>query len=182
MFSLQLSHQTIEYTIKKSARAKRMRITIKRNSALTVTIPKYVSYKAGEQFVQQKSTWIARILQTPSKSELLLPEVIDWKEHKGSALALVQTLITKYQEVYPYKYTSISINNPAGRWGSCSSKGRLNFNYRIKFLPSELAEYIVVHELCHLKQMNHSLRFWALVAKAFPNYQELRKTLRKIHY
>jgi predicted metal-dependent hydrolase len=64
------------------------------------------------------------------------------------------------------------------RWGSCSRKGNLNFNYKLIQLPQELADYIVVHELCHLKQFNHSHAFWNLIAETIPNHIELRKILK----
>ncbi|NBS67881.1 M48 family peptidase [bacterium] len=69
---------------------------------------------------------------------------------------------------------------PTGRtrWGSCSKRGNLNFNYRILFLPPHLADYLIVHELCHLKEFNHSPRFWALVAQGCPNYHACKKELR----
>ena len=74
----------------------------------------------------------------------------------------------------------IAIRNTKSRWGSCSSKGNLNFNYRIVFLPAGLADYLIVHELCHLKEFNHSPRFWDLVRLAVPDYKKLRKELRGV--
>jgi hypothetical protein len=72
------------------------------------------------------------------------------------------------------------IKNTSSRWGSCSRLGNLNFNYKIVFLPPELQDYLVVHELCHLGQFNHSQSFWNLVKKTIPEYLRLRKNLRDI--
>lgn len=72
----------------------------------------------------------------------------------------------------------ITIRNTKSRWGSCSKKGNLNFNYRIVFLPPDLADYLVVHELCHLGEFNHSEKFWKLVSMAILDYKERRKELK----
>jgi predicted metal-dependent hydrolase len=72
----------------------------------------------------------------------------------------------------------VAIKNMKSRWGSCSSKGNLNFHYRVAFLPEELLDYVIVHELCHLKLFNHSKAFWNLVAEKSPNYSQLRKQLQ----
>ncbi len=100
-------------------------------------------------------------------------------EHKEKALALVQNRIEYFNNIYGFKYHKISIKNQRTLWGSCSRKGNLNFNYKIALLPPQSADYIIVHELCHLQEFNHSRKFWDLVVKAIPAYREVRKTLRK---
>ena len=77
-------------------------------------------------------------------------------------------------------YEKVTIRNQKGRWGSCSSKGNLNFNYRLHYLPQELMDYVVVHELSHRVYMNHSPEFWALVQRYMPNYKECQRKLREI--
>lgn len=74
----------------------------------------------------------------------------------------------------------VTIRNQRRRWGSCSSLGNLNFNYRLMFLPSHLSDYVVVHELCHLKELNHRPAFWFEVAKIIPSYKECEAELRLI--
>jgi predicted metal-dependent hydrolase len=88
--------------------------------------------------------------------------------------------IIYFNSFYNFKYNKIFIKNHQRRWGSCSSKRNLNFNYKIIFLPERLQNYLIVHELCHLKEMNHSKGFWALVAKTIPDYEKLNKQLKKI--
>lgn len=173
---------SFDYELKKSPKAKRIRIAVKKNKAVVVTIPRWIPYLAGELFLTDKADWVHTVLTKKTKNTLELPKLKDWQSHKEPAMKLVKTIIAKYEQHYPYRYNSITIRNPQSRWGSCSSRGNLNFNYRIQFIAKELAEYIVVHELCHLKQMNHSPQFWNLVAKTFPHYRELRKQLRTIHY
>ena len=78
-------------------------------------------------------------------------------------------------------YGRISMRNQKTRWGSCSSNGNLNFNNRLLFVPKELVDYVVVHELVHRKEMNHSNAFWNVVEKYMPDYKERRKKLREYH-
>ena len=75
-------------------------------------------------------------------------------------------------------YGRISIRHQKTKWGSCSSKGNLNFNCLLMLAPEEVRDYVVVHELCHRKQMNHSEVFWAEVERALPNYRDARKWLK----
>lgn len=100
-------------------------------------------------------------------------------EHRTRALELVSSRLTHFNSVYNFSYKKITIKNQFSRWGSCSRKGNLNFNYRIALLAPELADYIIVHELCHLGEFNHSKKFWDLVATTVPNWRELRATLKK---
>ncbi|NBX49499.1 M48 family peptidase, partial [bacterium] len=86
--------------------------------------------------------------------------------------------VAELNQHYGFSYGKISVRNQQTRWGSCSKRGNLNFNYRILFLPPHLADYLIVHELCHLKEFNHSPRFWALVAQGCPNYHACKKELR----
>lgn len=100
-------------------------------------------------------------------------------KHKKFARAVVEERLRHYASRYGFLYNRLAIRNTRSRWGSCSKKGNLNFNYKVALLPEQLRDYVVVHELCHLKEFNHSKNFWALVAQTFPNYQTLRRDLQK---
>lgn len=102
-----------------------------------------------------------------------------WKIHKDHALTLVQEIIKTLPSNFKFEFNHLRVRNQKTRWGSCSSKGNLNFNYRIIYLPYELAEYLVIHELCHLKEMNHSKKYWLLVKTLCPNHKILSKRLKK---
>ena len=100
-------------------------------------------------------------------------------KHKEDARVLINERAEYFSVEYGFKYNRISIRNQKTRWGSCSTKGNLNFNYKIFFLSPEMRDYIIVHELCHLKEFNHSSKFWALVEEITPNYREIRKEIKK---
>lgn len=90
--------------------------------------------------------------------------------HKERARAFVHERLEYWSTHYGCSYGRVAIRNQRTRWGSCSSKQNLNFNYRIVFLPPHLADYIIVHELCHLLELNHGPQFWAHVARTCPEY------------
>jgi predicted metal-dependent hydrolase len=101
-------------------------------------------------------------------------------ENRERARIFVENRISFFNKFYNFNINRIDIKNTKTRWGSCSSKGNLNFNYKIIYLKPELADYLIVHELCHLGEFNHSKRFWALVSKTIPNYDKISYELRKI--
>jgi predicted metal-dependent hydrolase len=100
--------------------------------------------------------------------------------YKEEAQEMILGRLEYYNAFYNFEYKRIAIKNHKSRWGSCSKKGNLNFNYRLVHLPQHLADYVVVHELCHLGEFNHSKRFWALVQKTVPDWRERRRELMKI--
>jgi predicted metal-dependent hydrolase len=100
--------------------------------------------------------------------------------HKEAARQLVVGRVRFFTQHYQFPFGRISIRNQKTRWGSCSKKGNLSFNYKIVTLPPELADYLVVHELCHLKEFNHSPAFWALVAETVPDWRVCRQKLKRV--
>ena len=103
----------------------------------------------------------------------------NYLENKSKALEIVKNRIEYFNTFYNYKWNRIVIRNQKTRWGSCSRRGNLNFNYKIALLPQKSSDYIIVHELCHLGEFNHSQKFWDLVAKTIPDYKGIRRDLRK---
>ena len=98
---------------------------------------------------------------------------------REQARTLVENRLSHFNKMYNFKINRIAIKNTKTRWGSCSSKGNLNFNYKIIYLKPEFADYLIVHELCHLGEMNHSRRFWNLVLKTIPDYAKINKQLKR---
>ena len=99
---------------------------------------------------------------------------------KEEARALVRARVAHFGALYGVMPNKIFIKDLRSRWGSCSERGNLNFNYKLVLLPPPLADYVIVHELCHLREFNHSPKFWALVAHQVPNHRELRTALRSL--
>jgi predicted metal-dependent hydrolase len=130
-----------------------------------------------------KKTFAGMFSNTVFRSRLrrrASPNARHYAEHKEKARELVHARLAHWNEFYKYTYKRVAIRNQRSRWGSCSTQQNLNFNYRLVFLPLELVDYVVVHELCHLAHFNHSQNFWNLVAQAIPDYEkrmfELKKT------
>ena len=154
-----------------------MRLQIHRNGQLVVTVPKNIDHGSIEKFIAEKSTWVAekiRYVNSIKDKVFLNSSKREYKKYKEKALALAENRIAYYNKLYCFNINTIRIKNTKSRWGSCSKKGNLNFSYKIVLLPENLADYIIVHELCHLGEFNHSKRFWELVSKALPNYKELK--------
>lgn len=105
----------------------------------------------------------------------------EFKQYKSRALEIAKQRIAYFNAIYQFKINKVTIKNQRTRWGSCSKKGNLNFNYKIALLPKKLSDYIIVHELCHLKELNHSQKFWNLVAKTIPDYKKIKKQFKKIN-
>jgi predicted metal-dependent hydrolase len=103
----------------------------------------------------------------------------DYARLRVQAKQLVVERLEHFNQFYGFSYKKIFIKNQSTRWGSCSSKSNLNFNYRIITLEPELQDYLVVHELCHLGEMNHGASFWKLVEQTIPNYKTLDHTLKR---
>lgn len=173
------------YTVKKSSQAKRVRITIQLDETVTVTIPSRISFGYAEKFLQSKKAWVQASvekmkLKKASLYKLPKPSISDYKKYKGEALIFAKERLEHFNKHYGFRWRNVTIKNTKSRWGSCSKLQNINFNYRIIFLPPHLADYLVVHELCHLGELNHSPAFWRLVEKTIPNYRDLRNQLNNV--
>ena len=101
------------------------------------------------------------------------------KRYKNAARATFKARTDYYLTITGGSYTSISIRDQKTRWGSCSSRGTLSYNYRLIFAPREVMDYVVVHELCHLTYLNHSKDFWNKVASVMPDYKVHKNWLKE---
>lgn len=181
--SITFNGEVIPYTLRYYSNTRYIRITIKRDGKITVSAPKRASKDVITKSLIGRKEWLL------SKREYYrnlppLPAAEDTKkeyeENKDSALLFVKKKIQMINATYNFSFNEIHIKNQKTIWGSCSRRGNLNFNYKIALIRDELADYIIAHELCHLKEFNHSENFWKLVAQTIPDHKELRKELKTI--
>jgi len=179
---IDLEGQKVEYLLKYSPRAKKQRLTIFCDGRFEVTAPENSNLIEIENFIYEKSRWVLGKIKLflKYKNSLRLPrsDRREYLKYKETARKFVRERLVHFNKIYNFSFSCIGIRNQKTRWGSCSKRGNLNFNYKIVFLPPELADYIIVHELCHLGEFNHSRHFWQLVEIAIPDYRKLRKQIK----
>lgn len=174
----------VSYTLKRSRKAKRMRVAVLCDCSIVVTSPQALPENAILKFIKLKSDWITNKITFFSNldidSDIAIWSKDHFEKHKAEALKVVQKKVRHYSKKHDFAPNQVRVKMLKTKWGSCSKKGNLNFSYKIIFLPSKLQNYIVLHELCHLREMNHSKRFWSLLSTYVPDYKDLRDELRKI--
>ena len=165
------------------SRRKTIAIEVTRDLRVVVKAPYGVSEKEINRFIGEKADWIDKSLrkmqdrqQEAQKGEELTEQ--DIRLLVTRAKRIIPPMVDRYARMMGVTYGNITIRMQKSRWGSCSGKGNLNFNCLLMRAPDEITEYVVVHELCHRKEMNHSDRFWAEVEKILPDYKERRKWLK----
>ena len=145
---------------------------------VVVRAPKRMSDAEIDRFVQSKRDWIETHL---AKVPTAQPKFSGEEIHRlaDEALKRIPERVRHFAPLVGVTYGGITIRNQHTRWGSCSSKGNLNFNCLLMLTPNHVIDYVVVHELCHRLEMNHSARFWAQVERVLPNYRESLQWLRE---
>lgn len=176
---INLGEQNISYSLKTSYKARTLRLEVG-SSGLIVVKPFFISNLFTEKFIKKQSFWILKNL-SKHQDAVVFPKIK--KEEltvlKKKVAKIIISRLEFFNQHYNLKYKRICIRDQKTRWGSCSKAGTLNFNYRLALLPEKLLDYVVVHELCHLKEMNHSVRFWNLVAETLPDFKSQRQALEK---
>ena len=180
---IELNGQTIEYKLKPHHNARCVRVRVLLGGDVCLTVPKHVSQKRAERFLQTKAEWVLKKREESRTKEVTDVTIVSHEHfllHKESARFLVHQKAEQWGRVLGASYKTIRIKKTRTRWGSCSSDKNLNFNYKIIFLPEELQDYLIVHELCHLSEMNHSERFWSLVEEVVPDYRSHERALKAL--
>ena len=173
-----------EYQVIRSAR-KTMTLEVRRDGNVIVRAPLRTGLPRIKRFVNQKQEWVLGCLERTKEYREQKPLSADLSEAKRNVyIRKAKETITKrvsyFARLMGVSYRNITIREQKTRWGSCSSKGNLNFNYRLFYLPEELLDYVVVHELAHRRHMNHSKDFWQEVERYFPDYKTCRKQLKEV--
>ncbi len=217
--------QDIQYTVRRSSRAKHMRINARKDKGIEVVLPQRMAFKHVEPFVQQHRHWIAEQVEKLGLNQpVVLPDTVElaaiqetwriqyefgtgktWRSlGRGNNLltirgpdsdttACIKTmnrwLRKQAQKFLPdllydisqrcqLPYKKVTLRTQRSRWGSCSSQGNINLNDRLMLLPFGYVEYVLIHELCHTRHLNHSSDFWSLVSRFSPDYRLLDKQLK----
>jgi predicted metal-dependent hydrolase len=223
-----INHQTITYTLRRSFKARRVRLEVRQQTGLEVIVPRSYPISRLPEILKSKARWISRNLQRFSHAHSLstrkelrsgdtVPylgqdlQLVQQENHasdsivlEGNKLAvrpnlfnngllelaleewyrteaakLINEKTTKLSSQMGISYKRIVIRGQRTRWGSCSHKKNLSFNWKLIMAPEPVVEYVIIHELIHLKEMNHSKRFWELVAQYCPGWWEHKKWLKQ---
>ncbi|MDO4940001.1 MAG: SprT family zinc-dependent metalloprotease [Lachnospiraceae bacterium] len=174
--------EEIEYRIIKSGRRKTMGIVITGDGSVEVRIPVWVTYAAAEEFVKDRYDWILK-----SRKKMLARkekhDARNWDEIRqyttawiaGTGGLVFRAKVAYWAQKLGVTYNRITIRDVSSRWGSCSARGNLSFSWKIFVMPERLVDYLVVHELSHLRYMNHSREFWDMVQTYIPDYKKIKK-------
>ena len=139
---------------------------------VTVRAPMKTTDERIRSFVQENTAWIEKKLERFAAPRPVVPlSREDLQALAAKALEDIPARVVYYAPIIGVTYGKVTIRNQRTRWGSCGSQGNLNFNCLLMLAPPEVRNYIVIHELCHRKEMNHSKRFYAEVARVMPDYR-----------
>ncbi len=155
-------------------RARRYILRVDPDGRVRVTIPRGGSRRAAEAFADRHSAWvdgqISRLRAAPPPD--------DHKAVRARARHELPPMLLAWAARLGLTVASVEVRNQRSRWGSCGRNGRICLNWRLLLMPDWVRDYVLVHELMHLRRMDHSPRYWALVAAAYPAYREARAWLR----
>ncbi len=185
-YYLEYEGNRIPYTIVRSRR-RTLAIEIRNETQevrVIVRVPERMKTAEIEQFIELKKRWIiekytALLVDKMEKDIIRIPDYMtqEWLETEG--MARFREKIILWAGRMNIRYGRVSIRDQKTRWGSCSGKGNLNFNWRLLMMPEDIMDYVIVHELAHRREMNHSPRFWQIVENYIPDYQKRRQWLKE---
>lgn len=181
LHTLTFKNITCTYKLYTRRGQKTVRLSIGLGGQLCVYAPKSFSHRSISRLIENNeaslSTLMTRAVQT-GKHDVKTRSGATRKKEFAEARRVVNERIVELNKHYNFTFNRVAIRDQRTRWGSCSVRKNLNFSYRIQYLPRALQNYVVVHELCHLQELNHGPRFWALVADLIPDYVACRKALQ----
>lgn len=154
-------------------------IQITRDGEVLVRCPRRMPEAEIRRLVADKSAWIERHLSALTEPDAPALTAGELDVLKRRAREVIPARASHFAPLAGVTYGNITIRSQKSRWGSCSSRGNLSFNCLLMLAPPEVLDYVVVHELCHRLEMNHSPRFWAEVERVLPDYRVRRKWLKE---
>lgn len=163
--------------VRRSRRARRWTIEVPWGAPASLTVPAWMSDREIDRLLHTHRDWLSeeRARQRPRLG--LDPKGVSELEGRRAARELVQMLVDEEAQELGVDVGHITIRDQRTRWGSCSPNGNLSFNWRLVLAPFEVLDYVVVHEVCHLREANHSRRFWRLVETRRPEWREQKAWL-----
>ncbi len=165
------------------SRRKTLALQIKEDGSVLVRAPYWMSNGEISRFVKDKKDWIRKHLDNLQNQDKQTPLQMISQEELDSlckkAMKVIPEKAAYFAPIVGTDYGKITIRRQRTRWGSCSDKGNLSFNCLLMKVPERVLDYVVVHELCHRLEMNHSPRFWANVERVLPDYKASEKWLKE---
>ena len=159
-------------------RVKHYSISISGSGEVRVTVPWHGSFQEAERFVLEKQSWILKKRVEQQRRIVLVPEELSFRREDMAELqSMVKEMYTRF-EAFSIPFPGIRFRLMRGRWGSCiKAKREITLNKMCKLLPMDCREYVIAHELAHLKEANHSRRFYEVLKAVLPDYREREKKL-----
>ena len=164
--------------------ARRYVIQVRPDGSVRVTVPRWGSRRQAELFAEEQRSWIerqrARVRESATHGQSYSPEAI--RELRRQAARELPGRLLLLAEHHGVQVSRVSVRNQRTRWGSCSPSGHICLNWRLVLMPDSVRDYVLIHELMHLRRLDHSRHFWRLVAHACPDYENARQWLREHRY
>jgi len=182
MSEIKLKELNIVCQLKRKRNIKNLSLRVYPNGEVIINAPYFYPKFLITNFVEKKSDWLKKKINICQNSHMIAiskKSRVDYLKDKEKARYLVRKRLEYFNQYYNFKFDKIKIKDHKSMWGSCSIKANLNFNFRILYLPEKMRDYIIVHELCHLKELNHSKNFWQLVSLTIPDYKNIRRQLKE---
>ncbi len=157
-------------------------VEVRPDGKVTLRVPKRMTYREIEKLVEEKSPWIEKTIakyNSALEGEIVPYTDEELKEMTAIAKQIIPPRVEYYAKLMGVTYGKITVRHPKTRWGSCTSKGNLSFNCLLTQVPPEILDSVVVHELSHRREMNHSERFYAQILKVMPDYHKRDRWLRQ---
>ena len=169
-----------QVVLKKNVRSRRVTLRVNPRRGVTVTLPYLVPYKAGLDFFLAKKDWVLKV-QARQRDRIgaeHIPSPEEIEELRKVAKEVLPKRLQELAERYSFEYNSVRIKHNSSNWGSCSRKGNINLNLNLVRLPDELRDYVILHELCHLRHPNHGPQFHALLEALCLDHLAKQRALR----